>query len=83
MDWYTGASEADDRCDAYVTWSVHVDPRWASFAAADVHTSDIKRWVQELVTAETGPAMVENASSVLRQILAMAVRGPAYRAESV
>ena len=55
------------------TWSTHVEPRWSSVSAADVHTSDIRSWVQDMTTAGAGPTTVENALSVLRQILEMAV----------
>ncbi|MGH3635814.1 MAG: tyrosine-type recombinase/integrase [Mycobacterium sp.] len=54
-------------------WSGQVEDRWAAVAAADVHTSDIKAWVHELAEAGAGPATIENALSVLRQILEMAV----------
>jgi integrase len=55
------------------TWPAHVEPRWSSVAAADVHTSAVKAWMQELVDAGTGAATIENALGVLRQVLAMAV----------
>ena len=54
-------------------WSGYVEVRWASVAAADVHSSDIRAWVQELATGGAKPATIENALSVLRQILEMAV----------
>jgi integrase len=54
-------------------WSAHVAPRWAKAAAADVRTSDVGAWVQDMTVAGAGAATVENALSVLRQILAMAV----------
>jgi site-specific recombinase XerC len=41
--------------------------------AADVRTSDVRSWVADMATAGAGVATVENAVSVLRQILAMAV----------
>jgi integrase len=55
------------------TWTAHVAPRWSSVAAADVQTSDVRSWVQDMTAAGAGAATVENALSVLRQILAMAV----------
>jgi integrase len=55
------------------TWTTHVEPRWALVAAADVHTSAIRAWVQELAAAGTGVSTIENAVSVLRQVLEMAV----------
>jgi integrase len=55
------------------TWTSHVEPRWADVAVADVQTSAVRSWVQDMVTAGAGPATVENALSVLRQILALAV----------
>ncbi len=54
-------------------WSGYVEDRWARVAAADVHTSDVKAWVQELGAGGAGPPTIENALSVLRQILEMAV----------
>ncbi len=54
-------------------WSGYVESRWSSVPVADVRTSDIRAWVQELVVAGAKPATVENALSVLRQILEMAV----------
>ena len=54
-------------------WSGYVEVRWESVAAADVHSSDIRAWVQGLAKAGAKPATIENALSVLRQILEMAV----------
>jgi integrase len=56
-----------------VTWSAYVEPRWSTVAVADVQTSAVRAWVQEIVSAGAGPATVENALSVLRQILELAV----------
>jgi site-specific recombinase XerC len=56
------------------TWSTHVEPRWASVLAANVHTTDIRSWVQDMTAAGAGPTTVENAVSVLRLILEMAVQ---------
>ena len=56
-----------------VTWSAHVETRWSAVAVADVHTSDVRAWVQDMVTDGAGAATVENALSVLRQVLALAV----------
>jgi len=55
------------------TWSSHVEERWATVAVADVQTSGVRSWVQDMVAAGAGPATVENALSVLRQVLALAV----------
>lgn len=57
-----------------ITWSAHVEPRWSSVSAANVHTTDIRSWVQDMTGAGAGPTTVENALSVLRQILEMAVQ---------
>ncbi|WP_319457548.1 MULTISPECIES: tyrosine-type recombinase/integrase [unclassified Mycobacterium] len=56
-----------------VTWSAHVEDRWASTAVADVQTSDVKAWVQDTKAAGAGPATIENALSVLRQVPELAV----------
>lgn len=50
-----------------------MEPRWADVAVADVQTSAVRSWAQDMVTASAGPATVENALSVLRQVLALAV----------
>ena len=55
------------------TWARHVEGRWSGVAAADVRTSDVRSWVADMTAAGAGAATVENALSVLRQILAMAV----------
>jgi hypothetical protein len=55
------------------TWSAHVEHRWSRVALADVKTSGVRSWVQDMVAAGAGPATVENALSVLRQVLAVAV----------
>jgi integrase len=54
-------------------WSGYVESRWSSVSVADVQSSDIKAWVQDLSVGGAKPATVENALSVLRQILEMAV----------
>ena len=54
-------------------WSGYVESRWSSVLVADVQTSDIRSWVQELAVGGAKPATIENALSVLRQILEMAV----------
>ncbi|MGE5696115.1 MAG: hypothetical protein ACM4D3_13040 [Candidatus Sericytochromatia bacterium] len=56
------------------TWAAHVQPRWSAVAAADVTTSEVRSWVADMTMAGAGAATVENALSVLRQILAMAVQ---------
>jgi integrase len=55
------------------TWTSHVEARWAHVAVADVQTSAVRSWVQDMVIGGAGPATVENALSVLRQVLALAV----------
>jgi len=55
------------------TWLSHVEQRWAKVAVAEVQTSGVRSWVQDMVAAGAGPATVENALSVLRQVLALAV----------
>ena len=54
-------------------WSGYVEGRWAAVAVADVQSSDIRAWVQQLAAGGAKPATIENALSVLRQILEMAV----------
>jgi integrase len=55
------------------TWPVHVAPRWGAVAAADIQTTAVKSWVQTLVESGAGAATIENAVSILRQVLEMAV----------
>jgi integrase len=55
------------------TWAAHVQSRWSAVPAADVTTSQVRSWVADMTAAGAGAATVENALSVLRQILAMAV----------
>ena len=55
------------------TWSAHVEHRWSRVALADVQTSSVRSWVQDMVATGAGAATVENALSVLRQVLALAV----------
>ena len=55
------------------TWPAHVEPRWGAVAVGDVQTTDIKSWVKDLVDQGAGVATIENAVSILRQILEMAV----------
>jgi integrase len=55
------------------TWASHVEQRWSLVAVADIQTSGVRSWVQDMVVAGAGAATVENALSVLRQVLALAV----------
>jgi integrase len=56
------------------TWRTWVSERWADVAVRDVHRSDVKAWVAEMAEdGEAGAATIENAVSVLRQVLAVAV----------
>jgi integrase len=54
-------------------WRVWVEPRWGTVALADIRYSDVSAWVADL-SAKRGPVIVETAASVLRRILADAVR---------
>ena len=54
-------------------WRVHVAPRWAHTAIADVRFSDVAAWVADM-SAERGPVIVATAYSVLARILDDAVR---------
>jgi integrase len=55
------------------TWPAYFEPRWGAVAAADVQTTAVKTWVQSLANSGAGAATTENAISILRQILDMAV----------
>lgn len=54
-------------------WSVHVQRRWEDVSVADVQTSRIRAWVDELREAGAAAATIENALGVLRMVLALAV----------
>lgn len=56
-----------------IAWRVHVEPRWARVAVADVRFSDVQRWVTEL-SATRGATTVLRAYGVLAAILDVAVR---------
>ena len=69
MAWYTRTFEGNHGRHAGLYVGISVEPRWAHVAVADVQTSAVRSWVQDMVTAGAGPATVEDALSVLRQVL--------------
>lgn len=54
-------------------WAVHVEERWQGVAVADVQTSTVRAWVNEMTEAGSEAPTIENALGVLRMILALAV----------
>lgn len=54
-------------------WSVHVQNRWHDVAVADVQTSAIRAWVDQLRQDGAEAPTIENALGVLRMVLALAV----------
>lgn len=54
-------------------WTVHVEDRWKSVAVADVQTSAVRAWVDEMHEGGSEAPTIENALGVLRMILALAV----------
>lgn len=54
-------------------WRVHVEPRWASKAIADINFSDVQGWVAELAGRRKG-TVVRTAYDVLARILDDAVK---------
>jgi integrase len=60
-------------------WSVHVRDRWSGSAVADVQTSAVRAWVDDLARPEddggggAAAPTIENALGVLRMVLALAV----------
>ncbi|WP_166906164.1 tyrosine-type recombinase/integrase [Mycobacterium sp. DL440] len=54
-------------------WRVHVEPRWASKAIADINFSDVQSWVAELAGRRKG-TVVRTAYDVLARILDDAVK---------
>ncbi|WP_418003362.1 tyrosine-type recombinase/integrase [Mycobacterium sp. PDNC021] len=54
-------------------WSVHVEPRWATKAIADIRHTDVQAWITELSTKRKA-TVVRTAYSVLSRILDDAVK---------
>nr|WP_308214041.1 site-specific integrase [Mycolicibacterium conceptionense] len=54
-------------------WRVHVEPRWASKAIADINFSDVQAWVSQLSGHRKG-TVVRTAYDVLARILDDAVK---------
>ncbi|KHO18654.1 tyrosine-type recombinase/integrase [Mycolicibacterium setense] len=54
-------------------WRVHVEPRWASKAIADINFSEVQSWVAELAGRRKG-TVVRTAYDVLARILDDAVK---------
>lgn len=54
-------------------WRVHVEPRWASMAIADINFSDVQSWVAEIAGRRKG-TVVRTAYDVLARILDDAVK---------
>ena len=69
------------------TWARHVEARWSAVAAPTCTPPMCGHGWQDMTASGAGAATVENALSVLRQILAMAVedrripRNPCARGE--
>lgn len=61
------------RENALSAYKTHVAPRWADTAVGDVTAPVVRSWVSSLAQDGAGPATVERALGVLRQILAVAV----------
>ncbi|OBF42567.1 integrase [Mycolicibacterium peregrinum] len=53
-------------------WTVHVRDRWQDTPVAEVQTSAVRAWVNELAEGSAAPT-IENALGVLRMVLALAV----------
>jgi integrase len=54
-------------------WASRVEPRWGAVPVVDVKTSAIRTWVAAMVANDVGPATIENAFGLLRQVLGAAV----------
>lgn len=54
-------------------WNAHVKDRWADVEVAEIQTSVVRSWVQDMRDAGANPATIENALGVLRMILELAV----------
>ncbi|NOP97915.1 tyrosine-type recombinase/integrase [Mycolicibacterium fortuitum] len=53
-------------------WAVHVRDRWQDVPVAEVQSSAVRAWVNELAEGSAAPT-IENALGVLRMVLALAV----------
>ncbi|OBB35324.1 integrase [Mycolicibacterium fortuitum] len=54
-------------------WSVHVRDRWNTVAVAEVQTSAVRAWVDQMHHDGAAAPTIENALGVLRMVLALAV----------
>lgn len=55
-------------------WRVHVAPRWATVAVADIDVLGVEAWIAGMVRSGSGPTTVLRAYGVLSGILADAVK---------
>jgi integrase len=55
-------------------WTNRVEPVWGDVAVVDVKPSSVRAWVAKMASDETtGPATIENAFGVLRQVMGAAL----------
>jgi integrase len=54
-------------------WMNRVEPVWGHVAVVDVKTTAVKAWVATMVAGGLGAATIENAFSVLRQVMGAAL----------
>lgn len=59
--------------NALSAYRTHVGPRWGSVAVGEVTAPQVRSWVATKSADGAGPATVERALGVLRQVLAVAV----------
>lgn len=68
-----GGQKVSDVGDVRAAWRVHVEPRWAPVAVADVRFTDVQQWVTNL-SVTRGATTVIRAYGVLAAVLDDAVR---------
>ena len=54
-------------------WASRVEPRWGTVPVVEVKTSAVRAWVAAMAADDVGPATIENAFGLLRQVLGAAV----------
>ena len=73
--WETGLGhlKPKTRENSLSAYRTHVEPRWGSVAVGDVTAPLVRSWVAEKANQGAGPATIERALGMLRQILEVAV----------
>lgn len=75
VQWETGLShlKPKTRENSLSAYHAHVEPRWGHVAVGEVTAPVVRSWVTEKINDGAGPATIERALGMLRQILEVAV----------